>query len=378
MNLYAGKVNNLPASFQKGGTAVRINRLRELMRLEGINALWVRKEENRRYLSGFTGDSGQLLITMERSILLVDGRFVEQAVTETASFEIVDVGNDPWGMLGIVLARADVDVLHFEAEHFSYHTYEEFLKRSGGWTKTVMLQPASSPVEKLRLRKEAGEIELIHKAAEIADAGFNHILKYLRPGIKERDIALELEYFLGKIGSDGPSFTTIIASGPRSALPHGSASGRVLKSGDIIVMDFGATYGGYCSDLTRTVALAPQEPFWQKIHGTVMEAQGIAVAAIKPGIEARELDSLAREHIKQAGYGDYFVHGLGHGVGLAVHEGPTISGLSDTVLETGMVFSIEPGIYLPGKGGIRIEDLILVGEEGGLALSGAPKEFFVL
>ncbi|GEA15978.1 peptidase M24 [Moorella sp. E308F] len=364
----------------KGGLflTTRLDRLRRLMTAEGIKALWVRQEENRRYLSGFTGDSGQLLITTTSQYILTDGRFTEQAREEAPDFEVVDLGNKPWEQLGATLAAAGVAELHFEAEHLSYATYEEFLEQAKDWPRPVKLKPVKGLVERLRQVKEEAEVQLLQKAIDLADAGFRHLLQILRPGVSERDIALELEYFLGKQGSSGPSFTTIIASGHRAALPHGVASGRVLQPGDLVVMDFGAVYEGYHSDLTRTVALAPVAPEWRHLYHVVLEAQERAIAAIRPGMTGREVDAIAREHIAAAGYGPYFSHGLGHGVGLAVHEGPTLSSRSEVKLSPGMVVTVEPGIYLPGRGGIRIEDVVLVQENSARILSHAPREFIEL
>ncbi|OIQ07735.1 aminopeptidase YpdF [Moorella thermoacetica] len=356
----------------------RLTRLRELMEREGITALWVHQDENRRYLSGFTGDSGTLLITPTAQYLLTDGRFTEQAREEAPDFQIIDLGPHPWEQLGQTLAAAGVEKLFFEAEHLTYATYEEFLEKARDWPRPVSLAPVKGLVARLRQVKDAEEIAVLEKAIAIADAGYNHLLSILRPGLTERDIALELEYFMGKQGSRGPSFTTIIASGPRSALPHGVASDRVLQPGDMIVMDFGAVYGGYHSDLTRTVALAPVTAEWRRLYDIVLAAQQQAIAALRPGIQGREADAVAREAIVAAGYGDYFSHGLGHGVGLAIHEDPTLSSRSEVKLAPGMVVTVEPGVYLPGRGGIRIEDVVLIQEGGARVLSRAPKEFIEL
>ncbi|WP_258359247.1 M24 family metallopeptidase [Moorella sulfitireducens] len=356
----------------------RLDNLRLLMASRGITALWVRQDENRRYLSGFTGDSGQLLITTTSQYILTDGRFTEQARLEAPGFEVVDLGNRPREQLAGALFAAGVTELYFEAEHLSYAAYEEFLKQARDWPRPVDLKPVKGLVEQLRQVKDEGEIRLLQKAIDLADAGFHHLLRILRPGIRERDIALELEYFLGKQGSSGPSFTTIIAGGPRAALPHGVASGRVLQPGDLVVMDFGAVYEGYHSDLTRTVALAPVDPEWRRIYNIVLEAREKAIAAIRPGLTGREADAVAREHIAAAGYGPYFSHGLGHGVGLAVHEDPVLSSRGEVKLAAGMVVTVEPGIYLPGRGGIRIEDIVLVEEGGARVLSRAPREFIEL
>lgn len=348
------------------------------MLTEGIEALWVRQEDNRRYLSGFTGDSGQLLITATEQYLLTDGRFTEQARAEATEFQVVDLGNKPWEQFREVLAAAGVRKLHFEAEHLSYAAYQDFVEQLRDWQQPLNLLPARGLVEKLRLYKDEAELDLIQKAVDLADAGFAYLLTIIRPGIRERDLALELEYYLARQGSEGPSFETIIASGPRSALPHGVASERILQPGDLVVMDFGAIYSGYHSDLTRTVALAPVAPEWRRLYNTVLEAQRLGIAAICSGREGREVDAAVRDYISACGYGEYFRHSLGHGVGLAIHEGPTLSSRNENKLAPGMVVTVEPGIYLPGRGGIRIEDVVLVQENGARVLSRSPKEFIEL
>jgi Xaa-Pro aminopeptidase len=285
------------------------------MAAEGVEALWVLKEDNRRYLSGFTGDSGQLLITGTDQYLLTDGRFTEQARAEASSFQVVDLGNNAWAQFQSVLAAAAVKNLHFEAEHLTYAAYEDFVEQMQGWPQPLKLFPARGLVEKLRLHKDETELALIQKAVDLADAGFDYLLTIIRPGLSERDIALELEYYLARQGSEGPSFATIIAAGPRAALPHGVASDRILQPGDLVVMDFGAIYGGYHSDLTRTIGLAPVAPQWRQMYDIVLEAQRLGIAAIQAGREGREVDAIVRNYICDAGYGEYFTHSLGHGVG---------------------------------------------------------------
>ncbi|MDK2820097.1 MAG: Xaa-Pro aminopeptidase [Clostridia bacterium] len=356
----------------------RLIRLRQSMLKEDIEAIWICQLENCRYLSNFTGDSGQLLITHDNQYLLTDGRFIEQAQTEAPDFKVIDLGKNPWEQLGKTVASSGVKKLHFEAQHVTYATYQILSEKAKSWQTPVSLVPSKGIVENLRLVKDENEIKLLQKAIDIGDAGFKHILKFLRPGVSERDIALELEYFLGKLGSSGPSFATIIASGPRSALPHGVASERVLQPGDLVVMDFGAIYNGYHSDLTRTVALGPVAKEWREIYNIVLTSQLKAIDAIRSDLEGKYIDSVARDYITNAGYGEYFTHSLGHGVGLAVHEGPTLSGKSDIKLSSGMIVTVEPGIYLPGQGGIRIEDVVMVQEDKVQVLSKADKEFIEL
>lgn len=353
----------------------RLEQLRALMIQAGISALWVRQEENRRYLSGFTGDSGSLIITATAGYLLTDGRFIEQAQKEAPDFQVIDLGSEPWDKMGALLADTGIEQLFFEAEYTTYATYAEFQEHARDWPRQVNLAPVKNFIDRLRQVKEQGEIASLERAIAIADAGFEHLLTILRPGLTERDVALELEYYMGKQGSSGPSFTTIIASGPRAALPHGVAGERSLQPGDLVVMDFGAVYNGYHSDLTRTVALPPAPVEWRRLYDLVLAAQEKAIEAIRPGMTGREVDAVAREYITAAGYGKYFSHGLGHGVGLAIHEAPTLSPRSEIKLEPGMVVTVEPGIYLPGQGGIRIEDVVLIQEGVARVLSHAPKNF---
>ncbi|HHP51482.1 MAG TPA: aminopeptidase P family protein [Moorella mulderi] len=356
----------------------RLKRLRELMIREDVEALWITHLKNCRYLSGFTGDRGELLITQEEQFLLTDGRFTQQASREAPHFTLVELGVEPWRQRMELLASLKIRQLSFEGEHLSYACYQDLIQHKESFNLPLEVKPCRRMVERLREQKEPGEVENIEKALRIAEEGFGYIAERLQPGWRERDGALELEYFLGKRGSEGPAFPTIVASGPRSALPHGVASDRVLQPGDVVVLDFGATYGGYCSDFTRTLALGPVDPLWFKIHALVREAQEKAIDHIRAGIKAQEVDRVAREHLCRAGYGEYFVHGLGHGVGMEIHESPSLSPKSAEELQPGMVITVEPGVYLPGKGGVRLEDMVLVQEGGAEVLTRAPRELVIL
>ncbi|MBI4640833.1 MAG: aminopeptidase P family protein, partial [Candidatus Tectomicrobia bacterium] len=218
----------------------------------------------------------------------------------------------------------------------------------------------------------------IKKAAELTDAGFAHILKYIKPGMKEIDVALELEFFIRKNGGKGVAFSYIVASGERGAMPHGVASDKVISPGDLVTFDFGTSYNGYRSDMTRTIGIGDPSPKMRELYSTVLEAQLAGLQAIKAGIKCVDADAAARNIIKDAGYGEYFGHSLGHGVGLAIHEGPRVSQYSEEVLEAGMVVTCEPGIYIPNEGGVRIEDLVIVRENGCEILSHSPKELIVI
>jgi Xaa-Pro aminopeptidase len=234
--------------------------------------------------------------------------------------------------------------------------------------------PVNSIVEDLRMYKDEHEIQIMQEAADLADLTFSHMLTYLRPGLTEREVALEIEFFIRKNGGTSTSFNSIIASGERSALPHGVASDRVIGNNEFVKMDFGAYYKGYCSDITRTVAMGTVSAKHKEIYDIVLEAQLATLAGLKPGITGKQGDALARDIIERYGYGDKFGHGTGHGLGMEVHEQPRLSKLSDTVLEPGMVVTVEPGIYLPGFGGVRIEDDVVITDSGIRILTKSTKE----
>ena len=233
-------------------------------------------------------------------------------------------------------------------------------------------------IEKLRMIKTDDEIRTIRRAAEIADEAFSHILTFIKPGVTELEVSNELEFFMRRLGASESSFDTIVASGKRSALPHGVATGKTIENGDMVTLDFGALYDGYVSDITRTVAVGEPTEELKKIYHIVLEAQMRACSALKPGMTGKEADAVARDYIKDHGYGEAFGHSTGHGIGLEVHEGPGLSFRSDTVLKPGMVVTVEPGIYVPGLGGVRIEDDVLITEDGCELLTSSPKELIIL
>jgi Xaa-Pro aminopeptidase len=353
----------------------RLLRLRNRFDEVGIDALLVFTPENRRYLSGFTGSSGYLVITREEAVLFTDFRYMEQAGKQAPDFRIVKHGSKPFDDIVTFVHKLGVQSLGFEQDHVTYATYKRVLDL----LEHVQFVPTSGLVEHLRRFKDPSEIEIIREAAKIADATFSHILHFLRPGVTEREIALEMEIFMRKNGATGSSFDTIVASGVRSSLPHGVASDKVLEKGDFVTLDFGAYYKGYCSDLTRTVSLGrPRDERLKEIYEIVLESQKHALAHIKPGMSGKEADALSRDLIEAKGYGDHFGHSLGHGIGLAVHEEPRLSKLSEDQLEPGMVVTVEPGIYIPNVGGVRIEDDVVITENGIELLTHSPKELLIL
>ncbi|WP_026961107.1 M24 family metallopeptidase [Alicyclobacillus herbarius] len=351
----------------------RLLELRKALRTQGLEALFVAEPNNRRYLSGFTGTSGFLLVTPEKQWFLTDFRYIEQAKAQCPEFAVVDHGASVVDAMADLLQDAGVKSLAFEQDYLTYGEvlrYKELENRVPGLT----LVPVSDLIESLRMTKDTAEIDRIQQAAAIADAAFTYVLGVIRPGITEKEVALELELYMRRQGASGPSFETIVASGWRSALPHGVASDKVIETGDFVTLDFGAVLDGYCSDLTRTVVVGQPEPRQREIYGYVKKANELALAAARPGLTGRELDAVARNYLAHQGLADAFGHSLGHGVGLAIHESPRVSKQSEDRLAKGMVITIEPGVYLPGWGGVRIEDDIVLTDDGCKILTHAPKD----
>lgn len=347
----------------------RVEKFREYFSTLRIDAALVFNDANRNYLSGFTGDESYALITAEKAYFITDSRFTEQAQMEVSGFEVLEYKGLIEDFIKQLVLENNIKYLGIEEHEMTYAAYEKYLSKLEG----VSLVKLNQTVEKIRTIKDDSEVELIAKAAEIADKAFNHILGFIKPGIKESDVALELEFFMRKQGASGLSFTTIAASGTRSSLPHGAASEKVIEEGDFLTLDFGCVYKGYCSDMTRTVVIGKASEKQKEIYNAVLDAEEAALKAVKPGVKCFDLDKIARDIITERGYGDKFGHGLGHGVGRLVHESPRVSFKSDEVLEAGMVITDEPGIYIPGFGGVRIEDLVLVTSDGYKVLSNSPK-----
>lgn len=354
----------------------RVDRLKELFTTKEIDGVMITKAENRRYITGFTGSSGIVVISRERQVLVTDFRYLEQAASQTTGFEIVDGTADMIGKVKEIVAELKIQTLGFEAMGMTYFDYMEYHKQIS--TVSQMTPLPQGIVEELRLYKDEDEIALMKKAAEIADAGFSHIITFIEPGMTELDIALELEYFMKKLGSEKNAFEFIIASGPRSSLPHGVATNRVIQSGEFVKMDYGAVYKGYASDITRTVVVGEPTDKMREIYDIVKKAQQAVLDQIKAGMTTAETDLIARDIITEAGYGANFGHGLGHGLGLEVHENPRVSFRDPNMLKEGMVVTVEPGIYIPQWGGVRIEDDVVVTKEGCRILTSATKELICL
>jgi len=355
----------------------RIKRLRKLrmsIAKKGLDALLLSQPENLRYLSGFTGSSGWLLISGQNSILATDFRYVEQAKGESPDFEIIQTKQELCGWLPGLVSDLGWHKLGFEANFISYESSHKLSEAIETKQVNLDLVPTTGIVEQLRSIKEPEELEFITKALELADAAFEQAKAIIRPGITEKEAAWEIEKFLRQEGSEGMPFEIIVASGPNSALPHARPAEKIICSGEPVLIDMGARISGYCSDFSRTLFLGETDKSLQEIYNIVLKAQTAAIKGIESGMDASQADRLARSVVEQAGYGDAFGHGLGHGVGLAVHEFPTLGPSSSDSLADGMVFTIEPGIYLAGKGGVRIEDMVVLKNGKAKVLSKAKRD----
>jgi len=352
----------------------RVRKLRAELKKQGIEAILVGSVYNRRYLSGFTGSSGMVLITEQDSWLLTDFRYRTQAPQQAISFQVVEHGANALEDVARLLKQSGISQLAFEAEHVTFSEYSAWKSL----LSDIVLEPASGMVERLRIIKDESEIQVLQEAAELADRTFSHILQHIVTGVTEQSIALEMEMFMRSNGATSSSFDTIVASGERSALPHGVASERVIGRDEFVKLDFGAYYKGYCSDITRTVVVGTPSEKHKEIYNIVLEAQLHALAHIKPGMTGREADALCRDVITKYGYGDQFGHSTGHGVGMEIHESPRLSTKSDMILTPGMTVTVEPGIYVPGFGGVRIEDDIVITESGIKILTSSPKDLITL
>jgi Xaa-Pro aminopeptidase len=341
-------------------TKSRIDKLAEGLGEKNIDGILISRPENRRYLSGFDGSAGFLLITADKRILATDSRYTVQAGSQAPEYEIMTISSDIGGWLPKLASELKIGKLGFEGSHLTFSLYRRLCDILDKGKSGLKLIPVENMVEPLRAVKEPEEIKLIARAAGIADAAMEHIRGSIRPGMTEIEAAWEIEKFMREKGSQPLPFEVIVASGPNSALPHAQPSARAIKSGEPVVIDIGARAGGYASDLSRTLCLGAPDETFKKVYDTVLGAQAGAIALIKPGITGAEADKLSRTIIEEGGYGEAFGHGLGHGVGLDVHEYPGLGPSSAEELADGMVFTIEPGIYIKGWGGVRIEDLVVM------------------
>jgi Xaa-Pro aminopeptidase len=352
----------------------RIEALRTKFKEYEIDGLLLTSSYNRQYMTQFTGTAGVAIISEKKAIFITDFRYMEQAKEQAKGYEIVQHTGPIIKEVAKQVEKLGLKKLGFEQSHLTYEAHQMYERNM----EQVQLIPIAGLVEGIRMIKDQEEIQIIQDAANIADAAFDYITTFIRPGITELEVSNELEFFMRKQGATSSSFDIIVASGHRSALPHGVASEKVIEKGELVTLDFGAYYKGYCSDITRTVAVGDVSDELKEIYNTVLKAQLRGMDGIKPGITGKEADAFTRDYITEKGFGDYFGHSTGHGLGMEVHEGPSLSLKSNTVLEPGMIVTVEPGIYIAGVGGTRIEDDTLLVEGGNRSFTHSPKELLIL
>jgi Xaa-Pro aminopeptidase len=355
---------------------VLINRLaaaRAFLQRFGVDSILFTDLRDVRYLSGFTGSEGALLLGEDEVFLFIDSRYTTQAANEAGGCTIVEF-RDKATAIASQVKEIGAGSIGFQGEHVSFSFHNDMLHVLPG-LPLVALGPE---IAALRSVKDCDEIEILTKTAAIASESFGDVVSMIRPGISEKDLALRLELALRTRGADGKSFDFIVVSGERGALPHGRASEKMLSYGELVTVDFGAILDGYASDETVTIAVGRIDERQREIYQIVKDAHDIAIEAVRPGVALKHLDAVARDYISDKGFGDFFRHGLGHGVGLDVHEKPVVSYRSEGEVLEGMVFTIEPGIYLPGWGGVRIEDTVCVTSDGCLLLTKVSKDLLIL
>ena len=338
----------------------------------GLDAMLLNSEPGEYYAVGFHGE-GNVVVTAQGCFYFTDSRYIEAANHLITGAEIAMTGRSRnyRAMVQEVVDRCRIRKLGFEEGYLSvadYNLWKEGL--------TAELVPAQKLVDALRAAKDDGEIALMTKAQEITDRAFSEILKFIQPGMTEQEIAAKLQYDMLRFGAEKMSFDPIVVSGPNGSLPHGIPSAKQVQQGEFITMDFGCKYGGYCSDMTRTVALGEPTGEMRKVYQTVLEAQLAGIAVTKAGVPGKSIDAAARKVIEDAGYGEYF--GYGHSLGIEIHESPNANTREETLLPVGAVVSAEPGIYLPGKFGVRIEDVTVLTADGCMVLTKSPKELIIL
>jgi Xaa-Pro aminopeptidase len=351
----------------------RISAARGCLERVGADLLLVTNLSNIRYLTGFTGSEALLVLSPEDGWFLTDSRYTSQANAEVTAAKVVEF-SVRLDSLAQVLKQPGAVRVAFEAGQITVQMYQELCKK----LPELEFVPADSELTALRAVKDPEELETLAQVAEIASQSLLEIVSEVKPGAVESEVAWALEVAMRRRGAEGKSFDFIVASGERGALPHGRASEKRLAAGELVTIDYGASYRGYCSDETVTLSLGEPDQRQREVYQTVLAAQQAAIEALRPGMVLRDVDAKARDLIASRGFGQYFWHGLGHGVGIDIHEYPTVSPRSSTVAEEGMVVTIEPGIYIPGWGGVRIEDTVVVERDGCRRLTQVPKALMVL
>lgn len=352
---------------------LRVEKLRKKIQEENLDSFLITSPYNLRYLTNFTGTTGLAVITLEKAFFITDFRYTEQAAAQAQGFEIIKNVGPIFEEVADLVQKEGLRELGFEETTVSFLEYsvlEEIID--------AQLIPISGMIEELREIKDEEEIAIIEKACSIADLAYDHILKMIQPGMTEIEVANQLDFYMRSLGASGVSFETIVASGLRSAMPHGVASKKIIEQGDLITIDFGCYYEGYVSDMTRTFAIGDPGEQLKEIYQIVLEAQLAVLEVAKPGVTGKQLDAVARDYITKHGYGEAFGHSTGHGIGLEIHEGPNVSVRAEKQFVPGNIITDEPGIYLPGIGGVRIEDDLLITSDGNRVLTHSPKELIIL
>ncbi len=342
----------------------------------GVDTIWIVQPENRRYLSGFKAADGQLnesagslFISQDQALLVTDSRYTTQAQEETVGFDIITHKEGLINALFDIFDRLHTKRLGFEGCYLIWDLYQRLNKKIIKHSPPVKLIPLSDIVEEMREIKEPEEVEILSGSAKLMGDVLAQVIEELRPGQVEKDVAWRIEALIREQDVDGVSFPPIVASGSNSALPHAIPTNRMIGEGEPIILDVGSKVDGYCSDMTRTIFLEQPSSYFKEIYRIVQEAQVSAIDSLRPGMKSTEVDSIARDIIKKAGFGNFFGHSLGHGIGMAPHERPAVGPLKAEVLKEGMVFTIEPGIYIPGKGGVRLEEMIILEKNGARVLT---------
>ncbi len=354
----------------------RLKKLRCMLTEKGPDMLWIVQPENRRYLSGFRAvdtqineSSGSLFITNRKALLITDSRYTVEAENEAPDYRVVTQKGSFQDELVKQVEKAKGKCLGFEGGHVTWSLHHDLSLKLKKLSSPVRMKPVDSMIEKMREIKDASEIALMEKASDLMSDVLNRVLSELEPGQTEKELARKIEAYGYEAGADGLAFDSIVASGPNGALPHAVPADRKINKRDCITFDVGLEVDGYRCDMTRTVFVGKPDPKIKEIYKIVREAQLAAIEYVKPGEASTKPDSIARNIIKKAGYGKYFGHSLGHGVGLATHEGPYLRPKNPVTLEEGMVVTIEPGIYLPGKGGVRLEEMAVIEKDGARILT---------
>lgn len=336
----------------------------------------ITSEAGRRYLTGFPSSAGIVFLTSQKAYFLIDFRYIEKATETVSSCEVILI-EKRFEQLKDLIAQNGIQTVYVETEQMALAEVKNYSEKL---SPTVISDKPliDSTLNSLRAQKSERELECIKKAQDLTDKTFSYILNFIKAGLTEREIALEMEFFMRRLGSEGVSFDFIVVSGKNSSLPHGVPTDKKIENGDFITMDFGAVVNGYHSDMTRTIAVGSVSEEQKKVYNTVLSAQEAAIAAIKEGITGKEADAVARNIISDAGYGKYFGHSLGHSVGLEIHETPACSPNCTDTLKSGTIMTVEPGIYLPEKFGVRIEDMVYVTADGNINLTHSPKELLII